>query len=109
MDEFVEPVAPHVETLNEETEEYVEPEQDQINEIESDQEIAENEAAATGPISSAPKKPKSKPPTERVPGQSLLPLSRVSKIMKADKELGATAKEAIFLVAIAAVRPSLHV
>ncbi len=35
-----EPVAPHVETLNEETEEYVEQEQDQINEIESDQENA---------------------------------------------------------------------
>ncbi|KAF8333516.1 uncharacterized protein EI90DRAFT_568546 [Cantharellus anzutake] len=104
MDETVDSSIPQVETLNDETEDYLEPEQEQTNEIESDPEIAETEAAtatAADAAEPAPKKPKSKPPTERLPGQSLLPLSRVSKIMKADKELGTAAKEAIFLVAIA--------
>jgi DNA polymerase epsilon subunit 4 len=53
---------------------------------------------------SAPKKPKPKPPTERPPGASLLPMSRVQKIMKADKELAGTAKEAVFLISVATVR-----
>ncbi|KAF9517215.1 hypothetical protein BS47DRAFT_1483419 [Hydnum rufescens UP504] len=50
---------------------------------------------------SAPRKPKPKPPTERPPGASLLPMSRVQKIMKADKELAGTAKEAVFLISVA--------
>ena len=60
----------------------------------------DGEAAAT----STPKKPKPKPPTERAPGASLLPMSRVQKIMKADKELAGTAKEAVFLISVATVR-----
>lgn len=55
--------------------------------------------------SNAAKKPPRKPANERTPGSSLLPVSRVTKIMKADKDLGITAKEAVFLVSIATVSP----
>ncbi|KAF8478177.1 histone-fold-containing protein [Russula ochroleuca] len=37
----------------------------------------------------------------REPGKSLLPISRVQKIMKADKELPMVAKEAAFLISLA--------
>ncbi|KAI0004500.1 histone-fold-containing protein [Russula compacta] len=37
----------------------------------------------------------------REPGRSLLPISRVQKIMKADKELPTVSKEAAFLVSLA--------
>lgn len=37
----------------------------------------------------------------REPGKSLLPISRVQKIMKADKELPMVAKEATFLISLA--------
>ncbi|KAH8998563.1 histone-fold-containing protein [Lactarius akahatsu] len=37
----------------------------------------------------------------REPGKSLLPISRVQKIMKADKELPIVAKEATFLISLA--------
>ncbi|KAI0320189.1 hypothetical protein OF83DRAFT_1106284 [Amylostereum chailletii] len=53
----------------------------------------------------APDKPKrkAKPPTAlvREGGKSLLPFSRVQKILKADKELPMVAKEATFLISIA--------
>ncbi|KAF8318994.1 hypothetical protein DL93DRAFT_263136 [Clavulina sp. PMI_390] len=49
----------------------------------------------------AAKKPPRKPASERTPGSSLIASSRVAKIMKADKDLGITAKEAVFLVSIA--------
>lgn len=58
--------------------------------------------------SNAAKKPPRKPANERTPGSSLLPASRVTKIMKADKDLGITAKEAVFLVSIATVSPKLQ-
>lgn len=60
----------------------------------------ESSGAAKAP---AAKKPPRKPANERTPGSSLLPVSRVTKIMKADKDLGITAKEAVFLVSIATV------
>ncbi|KAG9019884.1 hypothetical protein FRB90_000014 [Tulasnella sp. 427] len=54
----------------------------------------------------APKKPVdgaslSGPGTDRVPGTTLLPLARVQKIIKADKEMATTTKEAVFLIAVA--------
>jgi hypothetical protein len=55
-----------------------------------------------------PSKPKLKPrpkQTERVLGQTLLPLARVQKIMKADKELAGTGKDAVFLISVATVFP----
>lgn len=61
--------------------------------------------ASSSKKSSAAKKPPRKPANERTPGSSLLPVSRVTKIMKADKDLGITAKEAVFLVSIATVSP----
>ncbi|KAG8920872.1 hypothetical protein FRC01_000549 [Tulasnella sp. 417] len=39
--------------------------------------------------------------TDRVPGTTLLPLARVQKIIKADKEMATTTKEAVFLIAVA--------
>jgi len=48
-------------------------------------------------------RPSGRPNDERAPGTTLLPLSRVQKIMKADKELGAAGKEAVFLIAVATV------
>lgn len=41
--------------------------------------------------------------TDRVPGTTLLPLARVQKIIKADKEMATTTKEAVFLIAVATV------
>ncbi|KAG8955876.1 hypothetical protein FRC04_006323 [Tulasnella sp. 424] len=49
------------------------------------------EAAATSAAASA----------DRVPGTTLLPLARVQKIIKADKEMATTTKEAVFLIAVA--------
>ncbi|KAI0061667.1 histone-fold-containing protein [Artomyces pyxidatus] len=48
-------------------------------------------------------KGKAKPPTAlvRESGKSVLPFSRVQKIMKADKELPMVAKEATFLISLA--------
>jgi len=70
-----------------------------------DEDPPEGDQPAQGDaLATAPKKPKPKPPTERAPGQTLLPMSRVQKIMKADKELAGTAKEAVFLIAVATVR-----
>jgi len=53
--------------------------------------------------SSKPKvKPKVKPKiTQRVAGESLLPTSRVQKIIKADKEMAGVAKEALHLISVA--------
>jgi hypothetical protein len=50
------------------------------------------------------KKPTARLKEERAPGSTLLPLSRVQKIMRADKEMGAAGKEAVFLIAVATVR-----
>ncbi|KAI0269852.1 histone-fold-containing protein [Gloeopeniophorella convolvens] len=58
-----------------------------------------------GKSSSRPKgKTVSKPPATlaRDSGKSLLPISRVQKILKADKELPMVAKEATFLISLAA-------
>ncbi|KAF8574328.1 histone-fold-containing protein, partial [Ramaria rubella] len=45
--------------------------------------------------------PKVPPNADRPPGKSLLPISRVQKIIKADKELPSCNKEAVFLVSVA--------
>ncbi|KDQ09901.1 hypothetical protein BOTBODRAFT_36716 [Botryobasidium botryosum FD-172 SS1] len=47
------------------------------------------------------KAPRAPRPTERAPGQTLLPLSRVQKIVKADKELAGMSKEATYLISVA--------
>lgn len=44
---------------------------------------------------------KNKNVLERAPGRSLLPVARVQKILKADKELDGVAKEAVFLISVA--------
>ena len=60
-------------------------------------------APVPAPKPAAPKKAPRKPASERTPGSSLLPVTRVTNVMKADKELGITAKEAVYLISIATV------
>lgn len=43
---------------------------------------------------------------ERLPGTSPFPISKVSKIIKADKDVQMCQREAVFLISCAAVRPS---
>lgn len=61
--------------------------------------------AAQDPGASASKKPRNTMPKEvtgeRALGTTLLPLARVQKIMRADKDLTGASKEAIFLIAVA--------
>jgi len=47
------------------------------------------------------REPREVPPLTRDPGKSLLPFSRVQKILKADKELPIVAREATFLISLA--------
>lgn len=74
---------------------------------EEEAEDPEEDAEGSKPKPKA-KRPPRKPANERTPGSSLLPTSRVTKIMKADKDLGLTAKEAVFLVSVATVSMPFH-
>ncbi|EAU85923.2 hypothetical protein CC1G_02946 [Coprinopsis cinerea okayama7 len=56
---------------------------------------------ATTSSTSKPKKKKEAQTLEREPGKSLLPLARVQKIIKADKDIPIVAKDATFLISLA--------
>ncbi|KAL5524614.1 hypothetical protein ACEPAF_9754 [Sanghuangporus sanghuang] len=73
--------------------------------------LAERAAAATASAAAAPapanpapvvKKPRPKPPTTRVPGQTIVPMSRIEAILSADAgQNGAHSKEASYLISLA--------
>ncbi|KAI5122787.1 hypothetical protein M0805_000131 [Coniferiporia weirii] len=50
---------------------------------------------------SAAKKPRQKPPTTRLPGQSLIPLSRVETVVQSDPDISTPSKEASFILTLA--------
>ncbi|KAL5501498.1 hypothetical protein ACEPAH_8758 [Sanghuangporus vaninii] len=61
-------------------------------------------SAAAAPAKPAPvvKKPRPKPPTTRVPGQTIVPMSRIEAILSADAgQNGAHSKEASYLISLA--------
>jgi len=63
--------------------------------------IAPADMSLPAPTANKSKAPRVSKPTERVRGQTLLPLSRVQKIVKADKELAGMSKEATYLISVA--------
>ncbi|RXW21618.1 hypothetical protein EST38_g4243 [Candolleomyces aberdarensis] len=66
--------------------------------------VDEETARAEAPdVSSTTKKRKKKEPVvlERQPAKSLFPVSRVQKIIKADKDIPIVAKDAVFLISMA--------
>ncbi|TDL22213.1 hypothetical protein BD410DRAFT_788943 [Rickenella mellea] len=48
-----------------------------------------------------PKRLRTKPPTDRTPGMTLLPMSKVEAIVQADGENGTLSKEAIYMLTVA--------
>lgn len=63
------------------------------------------EAAAAPPANGEKSAPKPKQAAEL--GESLLPMTRVQRIMKADKELPNVTKEAVHTISVATVRTFL--
>jgi hypothetical protein len=97
---------------NEEDAAAMDEDEEEVDELMDDDdeegELQQGDEAAPAQGSDLPKKSSTsagkKPTTIRTPGTSLIPASRITKIMKADKEVGITAKEAVFLVSVATVR-----
>ncbi|KAL5482594.1 DPB3 [Sanghuangporus weigelae] len=67
-----------------------------------EQNTASSEDAPVKPIKSQKQPVKSSSVVLREEGRSLLPISRVQRIIKADKDLPVVAKEAVFAISIAA-------
>ncbi|KAM6494131.1 Histone-like transcription factor (CBF/NF-Y) and archaeal histone domain containing protein [Amanita muscaria] len=93
-------------TSQDELEELQEETQEQDTQILSgDQEAelvgVEDETAETGPPTKKRKIRKEATILEREPGKSLLPFSRVQKIIKADKDIPMVARDAVFLISLA--------
>ncbi|CAK5284349.1 unnamed protein product, partial [Mycena citricolor] len=65
--------------------------------------VADESALLTAPVAPAKKKRERKDPikVERLPGKTLLPISKVQTIIKADKDIPIVAREATFLIACA--------
>ncbi|KAJ2935417.1 hypothetical protein H1R20_g1677, partial [Candolleomyces eurysporus] len=82
-----------------------EEEEEEEEEQQQQQTMAVDEATAQAEapdVSSTTKRKKKDPVAlDRLPGKSLLPVSRVQKIIKADKDIPIVAKDAVFLISLA--------
>ncbi|KAJ2931974.1 hypothetical protein H1R20_g5130, partial [Candolleomyces eurysporus] len=88
---------------DEEEEEEEEKEEEEEEQQQQTMAVDEDTAQAEAPdvLSTTKRKKKDPVALDRLPGKSLLPVSRVQKIIKADKDIPIVAKDAVFLISLA--------